>query len=447
MRRREGSARAAGAAGPASLFRTTLSNGLTVILRPERAQPVVSVWCWYRVGSRDERPGLTGISHWVEHMNFKGTRRIPKSEVTRQVELAGGTWNGYTWLDVTTYFETVRSDALEAMLRLEASRMTECLYSLTEVERERTVVISELQGGENDPRTYLEREVVGCAIQAHPYRWPTIGYLSDLQAITREDLYRHYRTFYVPNNAILVISGDFAIPQALKLVRRHFGRIPRGDVPPPVRTTEPEQCGERRVVVRRPSGATYLHIACPAPAVTEPDFAALLVADGILAGGASLNIWSGHQGHGPSKSSRLYRALVEKDLAVEVGAQVVATRHPFLYSIQATVKDGVDPKRVEEAIVSEIERLGRGVIEERDIGRSKNQLLARHAFDNESVTDMAHQLGFFETLGDHHLGSGMPDRVRAVTVDDVARLVRARAGETHRTVGLLLPAPARQDAP
>jgi zinc protease len=444
MRRRTGPGRAAGAAGRAGVFRSRLPNGLTVLLRPERAQPVVSVWCWYRVGSRDERPGLTGISHWVEHMNFKGTRRIPKNEVTRQVELAGGTWNGYTWLDVTTYFETVRSDALEAMIRLEASRMTECLYSRTEVERERTVVISELQGGENDPHTFLEREVVGCAIQAHPYRWPTIGYLSDLRAITREDLYRHYRTYYVPNNAILVISGDFAVPQALKLVRRHFGRIPRGDAPPPVRTLEPEQFGERRVVLRRPSGAAYLHIACPAPAVSEKDFAPLLVADGILAGGASLNIWSGHQGRGPSKSSRLYRAVVEKDLAVEVGTQVVATRQPFLYSIQATVKDGVDPKRVEAAILSEVERLGRGAIEDRDLERAKNQILARHAFDNESVTDMAHQLGFFETLGDHRLGTGLPERVQAVTADDVARLIRARAGETHRTVGLLLPAPAER---
>jgi zinc protease len=217
----------------------TLSNGLRVLLRPMRQAPLVSVWCWYRVGSRDERPGVTGISHWVEHMNFKGTRRISKEDVTRQVELAGGLWNGYTWLDVTTYFETVQSDAFEAMLRLEASRMTECLYPKEEIERERTVVISELQGGENDPRTFLEREVTGTALQAHPYRWPTIGYLSDLRAITRDDLYRHYRAHYVPGNAILVAAGDFDPSQALRLVRRHFGRIPAAPVPAPPRTEEP----------------------------------------------------------------------------------------------------------------------------------------------------------------------------------------------------------------
>ena len=207
-------------AGLTGLRAATLGNGLRVLMRPMRRAPIVSVWCWYRVGSRDERPGLTGISHWVEHMNFKGTRKISKNDMIHRVELAGGVWNGYTFLDVTTYFETVQSDALEAMLRLEASRMHECTYSPIEVTRERNVVISELQGGENDPRSFLERELTGTALQAHPYRWPTIGYLSDLQAITRDDLYRHYRTYYVPNNAILVLAGDFEPSRALRLVRQ-----------------------------------------------------------------------------------------------------------------------------------------------------------------------------------------------------------------------------------
>src|SRR5580765_2826909 len=236
---------------PAAPLATTLRNGLTVLLRPMRQVPLVSLWCWYRVGSRDERPGITGISHWVEHMNFKGTKRVGRDEITRRVELAGGIWNGYTWLDVTTYFETVQAAAFEEMLRLEASRMTECLYDPREVERERTVVISELQGGENDPRSFLEKEVTGTALQAHPYRWPTIGYLSDLRAITRDDLYAHYRRYYVPNNAILVAAGDFDASRALRLVRRHFGRIRRGDDPPSVRTVEPEQSGERRLLMRR----------------------------------------------------------------------------------------------------------------------------------------------------------------------------------------------------
>ncbi len=419
---------------------TRLPNGLTVILREMRQAPVVSVWCWYRVGSRDERPGITGISHWVEHMNFKGTRSIRKDDLTRRVELAGGTWNGYTWLDVTTYFETVEKGALQEMLRLEASRMTECLYSRSEVERERTVVISELQGGENDPRTYLDKEVTGTALQAHPYRWPTIGYLSDLRAISRDDLYAHYRRYYVPNNAILAVAGDLDAAEALRLVRRHFGGIRPGDVPPPVRTEEPPQAGERRLTLRRPAGAAYLDVAFHSPAVTDPDFATLLLLDGVLAGGPTVNPWGGQDGRGPVKSSRLYRALIEGGLASEVSTTVVPTRHPYLYRIVTTAKEGVDPSRIEAALEAEIERLRRGDVPARDLERARNQFLARYALESESTTDAAHQLGFFETIGSHRLFLDLPRRVAAVGAEAIARLARVRLAADRRTVGVLLPA-------
>jgi zinc protease len=404
-----------------------------------RQAPLVSVWCWYKVGSRDERPGLTGISHWAEHMNFKGTRRISKDDITRKVELAGGLWNGYTWLDVTTYFETVQSAAFEDMLRLEASRMTECLYPAAEIERERTVVISELQGGENDPRSYLEREVTGTALQAHPYRWPTIGYLSDLRAITRDDLYRHYRAYYVPNNATLVAAGDFEPRAALRLVRRHFGRLRMGPEPPAVRTIEPEQSGERRVTLHRASGAAYLHLAWPAPAAADPDFATLLVADGILAGASGVNAWSGGQGRGPSKASRLYRAVVDRGLASDIGTSVIPTRYPFLYAIQATAREGIEPARIETAILEEIATLASGPVAEAERIRSVQQFLARYALESESVTEVAHQLGFFETIGGHRLWLDLPRRVEAVTSRDITRFVAARLDSLHRTVGTLFP--------
>jgi len=417
-----------------------LTNGLTVILREMHQAPVVSVWIWYRVGSRDERPGITGISHWVEHMNFKGTRSIRKDDLTRRVELAGGTWNGYTWLDVTTYFETVERGALEEMLRLEASRMTECLYSRTEVERERTVVIAELQGSENDPRTYLDKEVTGTALQAHPYRWPTIGYLSDLRAISRDDLYAHYRRYYVPNNAILVVAGDLETKETLRLVRRHFGRIRPGAGLPAVRTEEPPQGGERRLTLRRPSGAAYLDLAFHSPAVADPDFATLLLLDGILAGGPTVNAWGGQDGRGPVKSSRLYRALIDGGLASEVSTSVVPTRHPYLYRIVVTAKEGIDPARIETALGAELQRLGRGDLQPRDLERARNQFLARYALESESTTDAAHQLGFFETIGDHRLFLDLPRRVGMVGAEDIARLARARLAADHRTVGVLLPA-------
>ncbi len=415
-----------------------LDNGLTVLLHEMRHVPLVSVWCWYRVGSRDERPGLTGISHWAEHMNFKGTRTFPRDQIVRHVELAGGMWNGYTWFDVTTYFETVAAAALDEMLALEASRMTGCLYAPREVERERTVVISELQGGENDPRTYLEKEVAATALQAHPYRWPTIGYLSDLQAITRDDLYRHYRTYYIPNNAILVVAGDFESSKALALVRRRFGRLRPGPAPPAIRTVEPDQSGERRVRVRRPSGATYLDIAWHAPAATDPDFPAYLVLDGILAGGPSVNAWA-RGGGGPGKSSRLYRALVEGDLASEFFTSMIPTRHPYLYRILATLKEGVDPARVESAVQEEIGQLAKGDIDAADLERSKNQFLARDAMESESVTDVAHQIGFFETIASHRLWLDLARRVGAVRTADVARLARVRLDTARRTVGVLIP--------
>jgi zinc protease len=417
---------------------TTLSNGLRVLLLPMRRTPLVSVWCWYRVGSKDERPGVTGLSHWTEHMNFKGTKRYGRDEITRRVELAGGVWNGYTWLDVTTYFETVRAEAFEEMLRIEASRMTECLYEAKEVDRERTVVISELQGGENDPRTFLEREVTGTALQAHPYRWPTIGYLSDLQSITRDDLVRHYRTYYVPNNAILVAAGGFDAAPATAMVKRHFGRLRKGMLPPPLRTVEPDMSGERRVSLKRPSGAAYVHVAWHAPAAAEADFPVLLMLDGLLAGGPSVNPWGGGGGS-PSKASRLHRALVETSLAADYDTSLNPTRHPYLYAVQATAREGVDPARLEGAITAEVEGIGEGRIEARDLERAREQFLARYALESESVTDVAHQLGFFETIGSHALWLALPARVAKVKASDVARLARARMDARHRTVGTLVP--------
>src|SRR4029077_1272415 len=161
----------------------TLDNGLKVLVREEHTAPLASVWCWYRVGSKDERPGLTGVSHWVEHMNFKGTENIPRDQVKGIIEQFGGTWNGYTWVDQTTYFETATCDALDRMLFIEAERMSHCLYHPDDCESERTVIISELLGGENDPDQLLDQEVTATAFKAHSYRHPTIGWMSDLQTM------------------------------------------------------------------------------------------------------------------------------------------------------------------------------------------------------------------------------------------------------------------------
>src|SRR5262245_11457911 len=214
-----------------------LDNGLKVIVQEIHTAPLVSVWCWYGVGSRDEAPGTTGVSHWVEHMNFKGTTNIPREEMKGIVERAGGMWNGYTWIDQTTYVETATREALDRMLFLEAERMARGVYDAGECESERTVIISELQGGENDPDQLLDQEVTATAFRAHPYRHPTIGWIDDLRAMSRDDLYGHYRRFYIPNNATLVVVGDVDADDVVRRAAGRFEDIPAGPAPARIRVT------------------------------------------------------------------------------------------------------------------------------------------------------------------------------------------------------------------
>src|SRR6476659_8327935 len=241
--------------------RTTLDNGLKVLIQEVHTAPLASVWCWYKVGSKDERPGVTGVSHWCEHMNFKGTTNIPRDQVKGIIEQFGGSGNGYTWIDQTTYLETASTDALDRMLFIEAERMDRCVYDPGECESERTVIISELQGGENDPEQLLDVEVTATAFRAHAYRHPTIGWLEDLQSMRRDDLYGHYRTHYIPNNATLVVVGDVEVDDVLRRVERRFGAIPAAAAPPRVKMVEPPQVGERRVLVERPGTTAYLKVA------------------------------------------------------------------------------------------------------------------------------------------------------------------------------------------
>ena len=260
----------------APVRRARLDNGLTLIVQEVHTAPLVSVWCWYRVGSRDEAPGLTGASHWVEHMNFKGTTHIPSEQMKGIVERFGGMWNGYTWIDQTTYLETAGRAALDQMLFIEAERMASGLYEPEECESERTVIISELQGGENDPDQLLDTEVTATAFRAHPYGHPTIGWLSDLEAMTRDDLYGHYRRFYIPNNATLVVVGDVNTDDVLRRAEHHFGQIRTGAEPARIAVKEPPQFGERRVVVEREGTTGYVKLTYHAPSALEPDFFPLL---------------------------------------------------------------------------------------------------------------------------------------------------------------------------
>jgi len=413
----------------------TLDNGLRVLVQEEHTAPLASVWCWYHVGSKDERPGLTGVSHWVEHMNFKGTTNIPRDQVKGIIEQFGGTWNGYTFVDQTTYLETATADALDRMLFIEAERMAGCLYHPDDCESERTVIISELQGGENDPDQLLDQEVVATAFKAHPYRHPTIGWMADLRAMSRDELYGHYRQFYVPNNATLVVVGDVDTEDVLRRADGHFGGIPAGAPPPRVRTEEPEQTGERRVTLRREGTTAYLKLAYHAPAVTDPRFYPLLVLDAVLTGAKGVNLWASFRLPPPQRRARLYQALVERGLASAVGGALLATEQPFVYLLSITARSGTPLASLEAAALEALDRVRTGGITEDELARAKAQLRARMVFDSDSVTNIAHQLGYYRTVATLDAYRELPSRIARVTAAEVAVAAAAMLSDANRTVG------------
>ena len=418
---------------------TVLGNGLKVLIQEVHTAPLASVWCWYRVGSKDEVPGVTGVSHWCEHMNCKGTTNIPRDQVKGIIEKFSGSWNGYTWIDQTTYLETASKDALDRMLFIEAERMAACLYDPADCESERTVIISELQGGENEPDQLLDIEVTAAAFKVHPYHHPTIGWLSDLETMTREDLYGHYRRYYVPSNATLVIVGDVDTDDALKNVEKYFGAIPPGAVPARVKHVEPEQQAERRLVLRKPGTTAYWKASFHAPSFEDESFFPLLIADAVLNGAGGLNIWSGGGVPRPQRSARLYRALVDKGLTSSVNGSMMPTQHPYLYGISASVAEGQSLSSVDEVVLAEIDRLRKDGITPDELKKVQAQLRARFVYDGDSVTDIAHQLGYFETIatwqGYHALG----ERLNAVTAEQVQAAAVKYLIPSNRTIGWFEP--------
>ncbi|HEX5692280.1 MAG TPA: pitrilysin family protein, partial [Roseiflexaceae bacterium] len=273
----------------------TLPNGMLVLTREVHSAPVATCWVWYRVGARNETIGTTGISHWVEHMLFKGTPNIPKGEMDRLIARNGGTFNGFTSNDYTAYFETLPADRIELGLQIESDRMVNSLFDSDEVTSERTVIISEREGHENDPEWWLSEALMAATFQVHPYRNEVIGWKSDLMAMTREELYTHYQTYYMPNNAVLVLVGDFETDAMMGKVEHYFAGLPTGPTLPAFRAFEPEQQGERRVTVRRPGPAQYVQIAYHTPSCRHEDFASLVVLDAVLSGAKPMSFGGGAQ--------------------------------------------------------------------------------------------------------------------------------------------------------
>jgi zinc protease len=413
-----------------------LDNGMTVLIKEMHHAPVTTFWVWYRVGSRNERTGVTGVSHWVEHMMFKGTEQFPRGTLDRIVSREGGLWNAFTWIDFTTYFETLPANRLELSLQIESDRMINSVFDPNEVSAERTVIISERQGHENSPMFRLGEEIQAAAFRVHPYHHEVIGDLADLQSMTRDDLFHHYRTFYAPNNAIAAAVGDFNADEVLAKISDYFGGIPRGGEIPTVTRNEPPQTGERRVTVEGDETTAYIQVAYHAPAASAPNFFPMVILDSILAGASSFNVFGGGT---TNKSSRLYKALVETELAASIGGSLSATVDPYLYVLSATVRAGHTPAEVEDALDRELDRIVREPISKDELEKALKQAKAQFAFGSESVTNQGFWLGYSELLVDHTWFETYLDQLMKVTIEDVQRVAAEVLKPANRVVGHYAP--------
>ncbi len=416
--------------------KTQLPNQLTVLVKEAHAAPVASFWVWYRVGSRNEHLGITGISHWVEHMLFKGTQAFPKGVAEKAIAREGGTFNGMTWYDFTTYFATLPAGRIKLALRIEADRMVNSLFDPDETAAERTVIISERQGAENNPEFLLNEELMAAAFRVHPYGTDTVGHMCDLETMTRDQLYAHYRTYYTPNNAVAVAVGDFDADAMLRLVEQHFGVIPDGPDVPPVTAVEPPQRGERRVTVEGEGNVAYLQMVFRAPTVHEPDFFALTALDAALTGASGMTFFGGGL---TNKSSRLYKALVTTELAAGISGSLLPTVAPFVYSLSAVVRAGRTPAEVEEALHAELARVTAEPVTPEELAKAIKQAKAQFAYSSESVTAQALWMGFSEVFADYTWFENYIANLSAVTVEDVQRVAQKYLKQSNRTVGWYVP--------
>jgi zinc protease len=414
-----------------------LANGLLVLLKEIHTAPLISHWVWYRVGSRNERPGTTGISHWVEHMLFKGTPQFPSGSLDRLVSRDGGFWNAFTYLDWTTYFETMPVEKIDLALRLEADRMNNSRFLEEEFATERTVIISERQGNENEPLFRLNEEVQAAAFRVHSYHHEVIGDMADLQHMQRDDLYQHYRTYYTPNNAVLAVAGDFETEAMLARIRDLYEAIPTGPQPPVLARSEPPQQGERRVTVEGPGDTTFMQVAYHAPAASHPDFFPLTVLDSLLSGPNSLNMFGGGISN---KTSRLYRALVENELAVSISGGMQATIDPYLHTFTSIIHPQSESSQTLARLDEEIKKLQDAPPPQDELVRAVKQARALFAYGSESITNQAYWLGFSEMFASYDWFTTYLDRLAEVTPADVQRVAQQYLRPQNRIVGVYLPA-------
>ena len=415
----------------------TLGNGLQVLIQEMRHAPVASFWVWYRVGSRNEHPGLTGASHWVEHMLFRGTERFPSGAVHKLVAREGGTRNGFTSLDYTAYFETLPADRIDLALQIESDRMIHAAFAPDDVEAERTIIISERAGRENYPGFLLDEAMNSAAFTVHSYGHTVLGSRADLTSMTRDDLWQHYRTFYAPNNAIAIIVGDVDSGAQLARMAELFGSAPAAHAPIPLMDIqEPAQTDMRRVTVEGDSPVAYVELAFRAPSALHPDYFALTVLDAILSGAKPPSSFGGEP---LGRSARIYRRLVDTGLAAGAGSAIRPTLDPHLFSFYATVRSGQNPAAVEDALWAVIDEAAAGHFTGADVEKAIKQARAQFAYGSESITSQAYWLGFSAVVASSAWLNTYLDQIGRVTVEDVRRVAALYLRRDQCTAGHYLP--------
>jgi zinc protease len=416
---------------------SVLPNGLSIRLKEIHTAPIISHWVWYRVGSRNEIPRKTGLSHWVEHMQFKGTPQFPASSLDKAISREGGVWNAFTYLDWTTYFETMPSDKIDLGMRLEVDRMSNSLFDPVEVEAERTVIISEREGGENEPLFKLSEAIQTASFDSHPYRNEIIGELADLHSITRDDLYNHYREHYSPKNALVCMAGDFEAKEMLHRLEDLYSGVPSGKAAKSRIKQESPLGEERRITINGHGETTYLLIAYRAPSASSADFFTFSVLDSLLCGPSSLNMFGG--GGISNKTSTLYQKLVDTGIATGISGGLQATIDPFLYEITATIHPDRTVEEVLAVIDQEINKLQSHEVDEKEIRRAIKQARALFAYGSENITNQAFWLGYAEMFATYDWFQNYLGNLEKTTPKDIRKLAGSYLDSRHRVVGSYMP--------
>lgn len=415
----------------------TLDNGLTILTREIHRVPLVSHWIWYKVGSRNEPEGKTGISHWVEHMQFKGTPAHPINMLDQSISRDGGFWNAMTHLDWTTYFETMPSHKIDIALDLEADRMQNSIFDPKETELERTVVISEREGNENEPMFRLSEAVRKAAFQSHPYRHEVIGEMEDLKTITRDDLYTHYQKYYTPDNAVISVAGDFDTEKLLNRLSDLYKQIPPSKGENFTPRPEKSKWDLEYVEIEGPGDTIYVEINFRSPPAHDPDFFALMVLDSLLTGPSSLAMYGG--GSISNKTSRLYQQLVEKELAVSVSGGLQATIDPYLYGILAILPPNQSVKQTIEKIDGEITRILEKPVDPEEIRRAIKQAKALFAYGSESITNQAFWMGYATMFAEHTWFESYIEKIEKVTPQSIQAVAEKYLKNGGRVIGIYHP--------